>query len=320
MIFLLHGHDSFRRQKKILELKEKFMATVDPLGQSFSFIDGSKINVPELNDQISSGSLFTKKRMLIIENIFLNKQENIFSELLSICSKNTKAENNALVFNEDEIKIGTLKKEAKKLYSWLLKQPYIQEFKLLNNSQLITFAQKEIAKKNGKINPASLSLLISNTGNDLWRLNNEINKLIAAANGQLIDKDLITQLVKGEIEENIFALTDALVSKNNSLALRLFEEQLAAGLSEEYILNMLQRQIKLMLEIKKLQISNLNKEKDIATALKVHPFVAKKSLQQSKNFSQLELENYWQSLLELDFNNKRGQADIKSELYALIIN
>jgi DNA polymerase III subunit delta len=165
-----------------------------------------------------------------------------------------------------------------------------------------------------------LSLLISKTGNDLWRLNNEINKLIAAANGEIIDKDLISQLVKGDIEENIFALTDALVSKNNGLSLRLLEEQLAAGLSEEYILSMLQRQIKLMLEIKKLQTNNIIQERAIATALKVHPFVAKKNLQQSKNFSQLELEKYWWSLLELDFNNKQGQADIKSELYALIIN
>jgi DNA polymerase III subunit delta len=320
MIFLLHGKDSFRRQTKIKELKEKFMTAVDPLGQSFSFIDGSKSSLAELNDQLSGGSLFTKKRMLIIENIFLNKQENIFSELLSICSKNIKAEDNALIFNEDEIKISTLKAESKKFYQWLLKQPYVQEFKPLNNSQLLNFAQKEIARKKGKINPASLSLLISKTGNDLWRLNNEINKLIAAANGKLIDKDLITQLVKGDIEENIFALTDALVSKNNSLALRIFEEQLVAGLSEEYILSMLQRQIKLMLEIKKLQSNNINQEKDIAIALKVHPFVAKKSLQQSKGFNQLELENYWQALLELDFNNKRGQADIKSELYALIIN
>lgn len=320
MIFLLHGQDSFRRQTKIQELKEKFMTAVDPLGQSFSFIDGSKSSLTELNDQLSGGSLFTKKRMLIIENIFLNKQENIFSELLSICSKNIKAEDNALVFSEGEIKPTALKAEAKKLYNWLLKQPYVQEFKPLNNSQLLNFAQKETARKKGKINPASLSLLISKTGNDLWRLNNEINKLIAAANGGIIDKDLISQLVKGDIEENIFALTDALVSKNNGLALRLLEEQLMAGLSEEYILNMLQRQIKLMLEVKKLQSNNISQEKAIATALKIHPFVAKKSLQQSKNFSQTELEGYWQALLELDFNNKRGQADIKSELYALIIN
>lgn len=320
MIFLLHGSDSFRRQKKIQELKEKFMAAVDPLGQSFSVIDGSKSSISELNDQMSGGSLFTKKRMLIIENIFLNKQENVFPELLSICSKNTKAENNALVFSEGEIKTSALKAEAKKLYNWLLKQPYVQEFKPLNNSQLLNFAQKEIEKKKGKINPATLSLLIAKTSNDLWRLNNEIDKLVASANGELIEKDLVTQLVKGDIEENVFALIDALVSKNNGLALRLLEEQLAAGLSEEYILNMLQRQIKLMLEVKKLQMSNINSERDIATALKVHPFVAKKSLQQSKNFSQLELESYWQSLLELDFNNKRGQADIKSELYSLIIN
>lgn len=320
MIFLLYGQDSFRRKAKIKELKAKFKDKVDPLGQSLSLLNGANIKAQDLDKQINTGSLFVQKRMTIIENIFNNKDEHAFQALLSICSKKKDSNEDIIIFNEDEIKITLLNKTAKKLYNWLLQCPYVQEFKPLNNARLASFAKKIIEEKGGQIDASSLSALISKTGNDLWRLNNEIDKLIFSSSNKIINKDLIEKMVSGEVEENIFALIDALVSKNNSLALRLLEEQSAAGISEEHILAMLQRQIKIILEIKKLQTQKIYQEKELAQILKVHPFVVKKSMQQSKNFQIAELESYWQSLLELDSSSKQGQADIKSKIYSLIIN
>lgn len=318
MIFLLHGADSFRRRQKLNELKERFMAAVDTLGQSLIVIDGKQTNPRELQEKISGGSLFTKKRMVIIEDIFANKNEAVFTQLLNLCIKNAGAEDNALIFSEEEISPAKIKAEAKKLYAWLLKQPYVQEFKPLNNAQTSNFAKKEIASQGGTISPSALALLIARTGNDLWRLDNEIKKLIAAGQGKIIDNTSVQDLVKGEIEDNIFALTDALGAKNRILALQLLEEQFAAGLSAEYILAMFQRQIKIMLEIKIIQSENHLSETQLAGKLKLHPFVIKKGLVQSAHFSLAELQHYLSNLLNLDFLNKQGRADIKSELYALV--
>lgn len=319
MIFLLHGPESFRRQQKLKELKDKFINTLDPLGQSLSFLDGSKCSLTNLNESLNSASLFTKKRMLIIENIFLNQQENIFPELLKLCQKNTGNDDNIIIFNEEQIKKTALKSEVKKFADWLFKQPYVQEFKALNNIQLASFVREKMTASKSSISNSALNLLISKTGNDLWRLNNEINKLIATTNKKIISDDLVNELVVGEIENNIFALVDALVVKKNELAIRLLEEQLSAGLSVEYILAMLQRQIKIMLSIKIMQNENNLSQNDIVKKLKLHPFVVQKASQQAKNFSLDELHAFWQSLLEIDFNNKKGKSDIINELYALLI-
>lgn len=318
MIFLLHGPDSFRRQQKLQELKDKFISSLDPLGQSLSIIDGEKITIKELSAQINSGSLFSKKRMIIINNIFINKNKEIFNYVLDLSQKTQDPENNIIIFNEDTISQTKLNSEAKKLAAWLLKQPYVQEFKILNNLQLIQFAKKEIQSKQAQIQPSALTLLISKTGNDLWRLYNEINKLIAAADNKIITVQLVTELVRGEIEENIFNLIDELVSKNKNLAIKLLEEQLLAGLSAEYILAMLQRQVKIMLSIKLLQEKGIKSEQEAAQKLFIHPFVAKKAWQQSKNFSLAELSENWQKLLRVDAENKSGKTNIKSELYIFL--
>ncbi len=318
MIFLLHGSESFRRQKKLQELKNKYIDKLDPLGQSLSILDGAKLSAKNLSDSLSSGSLFTKKRMVVIENIFENKQESLFSILVELIKKNEGDDDNIIIFNEDLIKKTALQAGAKKLLNYLLKQPYVQEFKNLNNFQLSLFVKEIINEKKAKINNSALNLLILKIGNNLYRLNNETNKLIAAANGQEISNILVEELIKGETEENIFALTDALGAKNKALALRLLEEQLDAGLSLQYILAMLQRQIRIILSIKYLKSGNNLSDNQIVHSLKLHPFVIKKALQQSNNFSLTELKNYWQNLLDIDLDNKKGKSDIKSELYALL--
>ncbi|MDD2680496.1 MAG: DNA polymerase III subunit delta [Patescibacteria group bacterium] len=318
MIFFLYGPDSFRRRQKLNELKERFMSTVDALGQSLIVLDGSQTTPQILQEKISSGSLFTKKRMVVIENIFLNKNEAVFTSLLNICNKNASANDNAIVFSEAEIVVSKLKAEAKKLNNLLKKQPFVQEFALLSGNNLLAFAQKEIQKQKGSIATQALSLLCHRVGNDLWRLNNEIAKLTACAGEKIIDQALVEEMVKSEADDNIFALTDALGAKNIKLALQLLEEQFAAGLSAEYILVMFQRQFKIMLEIKVAQNQGTTNETQIASKLKLHPFVVKKTASQSNKFSLEELNQYWDELLNLDFRNKQGRADIKSELYALI--
>jgi DNA polymerase-3 subunit delta len=318
MIFFLYGADSFRRRQKLNELKERFMSTVDTLGQSLIVIDGAQTTPQILQEKINSGSLFTKKRMVVIENIFLNKNETVFTTLLNICTKNAGADDNAIVFNEAEIVVSKLKAEAKKLNTLLKKQPFVQEFGLLNGNRLLAFAQKEIQKQKGKIEARALSLLCNRVGSDLWRLNNEIAKLTAYAGEKTIDQALVEKMVKSETDDNIFSLTDALGAKNIKLALQLLEKQFAAGLSAEYILVMFQRQFKIMLEIKITQNQGTTNESQIASKLKLHPFVVKKTSSQSNKFSLKELNNYWNQLLNVDFRNKQGHADIKSELYALV--
>lgn len=317
MIFFLYGSDSFRRRQKLKALIQHFQDKVDKLGQSLSFIDAPKATLRDIQEKIGSASLFAKKRMLVIEDVFANKNEAVIKLLAEKAASQVEQEANILVFTSDEIKETQLKAEAKKLYRWLKKQPYAQEFKSLNNVQLLDFAKKSIEEKGGKIAMRTLSLLIARTGDDLWRLDNEVSKLIALSQGGVITEEMINELISSESEENIFAFTDALSNKNRALALQLLEEQFAAGLSENYILAMCQRQFKIMLEIKMLQ-QEKGKSANVAKELKLHPYVARKSQTQSLKFNLEELSEYLERLMKLDLNIRKGKADIKSELYLLV--
>ncbi len=315
MIIFFFGEDSFRIKQKLNEVRQHFIKNIDPGSFSLEEINGEKSSVSEISQKINTGSLFTKKRMIVISDIFKNKQEDIFKYLIDLNKKQRNDKSNALVFVDEHITATKLKENSKKFLLILKKLPYSQEFKALDHKQVLNFAREAFSQKKQDISFSALSLLVEKTGNDLWRLNNEINKLCALAKERKIEIEDINTLVSGEFEEKIFILIDAFFEKRKSIAYRTLHEQLSAGLSSEYILSMLIRQIKILLEIKSAQRTTSNEK--LAAALGLHPFVVKKSLISVNKFSLNQLKQIFTNLVELEYKSKIGQQNLKNELFLL---
>lgn len=319
MIIFLHGADSFRSHRMLQEMKKKFISDVDHDSNSLSVLDGQATTLKEIGEKINTGSLFVKKRMVIVENIFKNKKTKIFAELSDYLKKFSAGEDNIIIFIDEEIsgKNKVLKVDAKKLFNFLNKQKYVQEFPQLSNIQLLSFIKKEAATYNKEMAASAAASLINLANGDLWIIASEIKKLSFHTSAKIISDGDVQELCAGAINDDIFALTDALSAKNKNLALKLLEEQYAAGLSDEYLIAMLIRQFKILLQIRTAIDSNLS-QTEMANQLKLHPFVIKKGLFQAKNFSAANLKNYLNQLISLDFSNKNGLSQIKTELMLLI--
>lgn len=321
MIIFLYGADTFRSHRLLQEMKKKFINDTDKDGNSLSWLDGQKITLKELAAKINTGSLFVKKRLIIIENIFKNKKTKIFSELSDYLKKLNTPDDNIIIFIDEEIggKNNILKADAKKLFTLLAKQKFVQEFKALTNQQLLAFIKKEAALYNKEFLTKSAELLITYSGDDLWLIANEIKKLSFYSPTSIITEQDVKELCVGAINENIFALTDALSAKNKNLALQLLEEQYASGLNDEYLIAMLIRQFKILLQIRSAIDNNLSPSA-YAKKIKLHPYVIKKGLIQAKNFNAETLKNILNRLIYLDFANKNGLSQIRTELMLLISN
>lgn len=320
MIIFLYGADSYRSRQKLNELKNKFINEVDQAAQSLVVLDGRTITLKELSEKINTGSLFVKRRMIIIEDIFNNKVDKALGDIENFLSKQNAVKNsdeeNIIIFKDGDLdnKNAKLKKEAKKLLVYLLKQKYVQEFKTLSDAQLADFIKDESTKLERKINATAINSLIINTNSDLWRIASELHKLaLAISKGEEITAKLVKENVVGTYDENIFALTDAISVRNKKLTIRLMEEQYLAGLNEDYILVMLIRQFKILLSIKSAVLANFSATQ-IASDLKIHPYVVKKSLTQINLFTLNDLKTRLNELISLDFANKTGQKELKTEL------
>lgn len=327
MIIFLYGEDGFRARRKLNEFKEKFLREIDPSGSSLTVLDGEKTTMEKLNESISPSSLLSKKRMVIIENLFTNKSQPIFNQVKEFFNKR-KTSDNIIVFL-DNIKGGEkLPKYKSDLFKMLAKEKYAQEFKLLSNTEAEAWTKKEVEGRGGKISREAARELTSLLGSDLWQINNEINKLVNFKAGQKlniaenekgveISVEDVKKMVRSQFDENIFALTDAISNKNKAAAAALLEEQLEAGLTESYLLNMTIRQFKILLQIRQALDTGLT-SRSITTTLKLHPFIVQKGIGQARNFTLPVLKNIFSQLVNMDCQMKSGKGEIKPMLSLLI--
>ena len=327
MIIFLYGEDQFRARKKLNDFKEKFFRDVDASGNSIIALSGESSNMEKINESISASSLLTKKRMIIIENLFLNKDQLIFNQLNDYFN-DRKTEDNIIIFLD---KIGLddkLPKYKSNLFNTLSKEKYAQEFKALSNTETTNWTKNEIEVRGGKISVSAAMELTSLLGNDLWQISNEVDKLINYKasqklhlgdneKGTIIETDDVRKMVRGRFDENIFALTDAISARNKQSTVKLFEEQIEAGLTDIYLLNMITRQFKILMQIREALDSGHNSRK-ITTLLKLHPFVVQKGISQVRNFNINTLKNIFKKLIEIDYSMKSGKAEIKLMLSLLI--
>lgn len=301
MIFFFYGEDSFRAKNKIDAIKEKFKTAVDHDGYSLENIDGETASLTDFFKAVESSGFFTSKKLIVIKNIFDNKNiKNLEDALIEYLAKQKDTiEENYLIFWQ----VGK-PNPKNKLYKALKNFKYVEEFEKLSAEKINTWIKKEVEKYHKQINNQAIMTLLSYAGEDLWQLSQEINKLVNFSQNLEISLEDIKTIVQAKTDDNIFNLVDAIGKKNKPLALELLEKQLDNGANSLYILSMMVRQFRILIKVK-LFSEKIDNSFAVAQALKLHPFVAKKTLEQSRLYNLAELKKIYQLLLSLDGKLKR---------------
>jgi DNA polymerase-3 subunit delta len=321
MLILFHGEDSYRSKKALADLKNKFIKDVDPQANNLFTLNGEKIDVKEIEETIKNTSLFSSKRLIIIDNLFKNKKTSIFDPILEIVKSQENKTEDTIVFYEDE-KTQEKKltnKQGKNLFNFLKKQKFSQEFKNLSQQGKLVFIQKELKAYNKKITNSAANFLLTSFSNDNWGLSKELKKMSFSNNKEIITLEDVKKISKEIFYEDIFTLTDAISQKNIQKSLELLEKQKLAGLSNDFLLTMLIRHFKILLYVKEGFTEGQN-QSEIASNLKLHPFVVKKSLAQINKFDLNELKDILNELIDIDYKNKSGRVNLSHALFSFIVS
>lgn len=313
LTFFIYGPDTFRSLKKVEEIKEKFRRDVDPKGVNISVLsENDDLCLEKLKSINSQGGFLATKRLVIIKN-FLRTGKPSSKEQEEITKYLDKSQSdNILVFwedeSEEEYKKKKATKSAKPLRDWLMKRgkQFVQEYEELTPMQLHNWIGKEVETRGGKISSPAIQQLIATVGNDLWQLDQEINKLVAHNGSEEITINDVNELTIANIDNNIFTLIDAVGNRQQKLALKLINDQLNEGLEPMALLTMLVRHIRLLIMIKD---SGSSTSEGLAQELGQHPFVVKKAFVQSRSYTLTQLKKLYQRLLDIEMKLKSSTTD-----------
>jgi DNA polymerase-3 subunit delta len=214
------------------------------------------------------------------------------------------------------------KRQGKK--HWLLKwgekmggKVYAREYSAPSDSQLPGWIIERALKMGGKFEPQAASKLAKLVGSDVRLADQEINKLLMYVNYERpvteTDVEELTALLP---EGGIFDLVDALGNRNRKKAISEFHRLLADN-DVQSIFGMIVRQFRLLVQSREI-IDQQGGKQEIASLLKIHPYVGEKLAGQARNFTQSQLDGIFHRLLEIDSGLKTGKMSTDLSIDLLI--
>ena len=178
---------------------------------------------------------------------------------------------------------------------------------------------KDLAQEKGaSISPAAIGCLADSVGNDLWSLDQELEKLSLYATGRSIQGTDVRSLVAQTREANIFAAVDAMIDGKPAIALRLLHRLRQEGREVSTIIAMVERQLRL-LTLARDSLDDGLSQRELGQRLGVSSqFVLRKTVDQARRHSWNDITWRYHRLLEADLAVKQGrlEPDLALELLA----
>jgi len=334
MFYIFYGEDEFRRSEEIAHFRREIVR--DGMGDlNISVYDGRRVDLTELLDACSAVPFLTDRRLIIVEGLLqrLESRGRVSGdadgdapaeraeggEADRLCAYlPALPETTRLVFVEE----GGLSRRnpVLRLAKTLGNKAYVKEFQLLSGKPLAAWVRQRARAKGVDVDAEALDVLISATGNDLRRVDQELEKLAGLVGYQgVISAQEVRALVAEDIQEDVFGLVDALGIRRPREAMRLLREALDAGANELYLLSMVARQIRLLLAARDMGDRGMSPA-DVQRKLRLHPFVALKLQPQVGRFTVQELQRIQRRVLKADHEIKTGRVEPSLALEMLVLD
>lgn len=295
-IYLLYGLDNSLIDNKVKKIINDY--------SDFDIIkyDMNINSIDELINEISMPSLFSKNKLLLINNsFFFNSNKSVETDDLEKCL-NQLDKNIIIIFIDICEKIDN-RKRITKLIDKIGK---IIEIKKGDRTFIFSYLSDYIKENDFKCDDYTINSLIDNVGDNLNILINELDKLFMYKNeSKLITYSDIEKLTIKNIEDDIFKLTDYIIKKDKVNCFKLYNDFKKNNYEDTYLIGLLASQFRFLLSVK--MLSNKGKNKDeITSILAVHPYRVKLALGNLYNYTLNDLIRIIDELFKVDKNIKTG--------------
>jgi len=194
----------------------------------------------------------------------------------------------------------------------------IKSFPLLKNDRLRQWIGQRVKQEGGSISTEAVNLLSKFIGSDLWIMTSEINKLVLFSSDRRIEEEDVKRLVSHAQEANVFAMVDAILESKAGVAQQLLQRLLESGAAPAYLLVMLSRQVRMIVQAKELK-SQRKSDTEIQNKLGLTAeFALRKVLGQADRYPMRKIIEVYHKLLETDLSIKTGKYDGELALNLLV--
>lgn len=207
----------------------------------------------------------------------------------------------------------------KKLVAKLTKASHAtHELEPLTGAPLTTWLQHYCAKAQASLSNDAAAFLVRSVGSDTRTLTQELDKLIAYAQGEPISKPMVELLVPQRVERDEWELSNALAAHDKRSLVSALWKKLNEGTPEQLLMGSLASGFRNLIMVKDL-LQRQHASATIATTTGLHPFVVSKTLSGARAADSSRLARSHIALALLDRGAKDGRMDMVDGLFSILL-
>jgi DNA polymerase-3 subunit delta len=193
----------------------------------------------------------------------------------------------------------------------------VEEMQPMKGRALGDWTAKRAVEKHG-LTPAVAAQVVRATPPDLSVIDSELTKLAAyKASGAKLTPEVVTQLLAGGREDEIFKLTDNLLPRPTAQAMEIARGLYRGGMQPTSVAYRMARHIALVLEVRAKQERGESLQ-EIQNVMTEHRFVVQKAYDAALQAKPQELEAALRAIRDYEFEVKSGQIDAELGLDVLL--
>lgn len=315
MLYLVFGEQELLINKLVDKLAKETLTEID----DFNLVkfDASKTPLYEIISDAHTLPFMSEKKVIVVKNCYFLTGENIkvsFEQSFSELEEYLECQNEgvSIIFCVVAAKLDDRKSIVKKIKE----KSKIYAVDSVNKKDLPRVVKQMFQKKEISIDSEALNEFINRVGEDMYLINNEIEKLSCYKNNLNI-KDIKLMIPK-KIEDNVFEMIDGIFNKDYDQVFKVYYDLKINNSEPVTLISLIAGQVRFLYQVMILKDKGYS-EGNIANELSCHPYRVKVALQKVYRLTKMDLTSLLEELSDLDIKIKSGEIDrfVGFELFLL---
>lgn len=312
-IYVLFGEEAYLHQEYLSTLSQRLLAGA-PRDFNFDVFQADSDGLVEALSLARTLPMMAPCRVVVLQGIQLLRKADV--QKLEQYAE-APSESTALICTSTD-------PEIKKVPHALQQNAVTIACKRLNSDQLHDWVVRTAARRQVRISEAAVAAFLQDQENDLFLLSRELDKLCtyAGPEGDIEPAD-VHAVCYASRQQSIFALSDALGSKEVPHVFHVLEQLLQQGEAPLLVFSMIVRHLRLLWSVKTLTQQRHNTG-HIAKTLGLPAHVCRQMVAQSQQMSSTHIQRLYQTAVEADIafktSNKPPQAVLERLVLALCLD
>ncbi len=313
IVYIFHGDDPFTIRRQVDAMIKQMEGDPSIVDLNITRLDGRSTGENDLLSAVNAMPFLAERRLVILTYPFARLGTDALRKRFLAMLNGLPESTGLVLLVDDVLEKGKWKSLPQVETNWMRKwlaaageRALYRLFQLPRINDMPEWIRKEARQQGGQFSSEGAAALAAHIGNDTQLASLEITKLLTYVDYKRpVGAEDVTDLTAQTGQADVFDMVDALAGGNTRQAIGLLHRLLEVQ-DPLSLFGMIVRQFRLLVQTR--EVIEEGRGAQIASELRLHPFVADKLAAQARRFTLSQLKTIYHRLLLLDETMKTSQS------------